>query len=109
PQAEEERSPGNEDPEQALADVEVVATHEVQDPDREAQAQHDDREVVAPHRERGRTGFQRASASSDVSAMYQPTVHHEKKMREAPLLRGFMRTETSEIFKSAWRSRRSTP
>ena len=41
--------------------------------------------------------------------MYQPTVHQEKKMREAPLLRGFIITEISEILRFARRSSSRTP
>src|SRR5262249_6792720 len=108
PQAEEQRRGGDDDPEEPLLDVQVVAADEIKDPDREDQPHHDDGEVVALHRARAR-GLQRARHSSVVSAMYQPTVHHEKKMREAPLLRGFMSTETSAIFSPARRRRRSTP
>jgi hypothetical protein len=54
-------------------------------------------------------GLQRARQSSVVSAMYRPTVHHELKMREDPLLRGFIVTEISETRSLARFRRRSTP
>src|SRR5258706_4886590 len=107
PQSKEQRQRRHEDPEQALPDVEVVAPDEVEDAGREDEAQDDDREVVALHRPR--TRLQRARHRSDVSAMYQPTVHHEKKILEAPFLRGVIVTEISEIVRLAPRSRSSTP